>query len=629
MKKIVLLFLGVVQTSFGQYNNPNPGYWQQHVDYKMDVEVDVNKYTYTGTQELVYTNNSPDTLKKVFYHLYFNAFRPGSEMDARLQSISDPDARMMVVEKDVHGKTVKKSAISVLKPEEMGFLYVYDLKQDGLQAETKVVGTILEVTLPKPIAPKSQSKFTLKFDGQVPKMIRRAGRNSEEGVVLSMAQWYPKMAEFDFEGWHADPYIGREFHGVWGNFDVKITIDKNYILGASGYLQNPNEIGFGYEDEGVKVKIPKKQKTRTWHFVAPNVHDFTWAADPNYIHDKKVAYNGVVLHFLYKNNPKIIENWKKLQGDTEKLLELFNRFVGPYPYKQYSVIQGGDGGMEYAMCTLITGERTYNSLLGVTAHELAHSWFQHVLATNESKHEWMDEGFTSFISDYAIHVMNEEKGKEVPNNPFIDAYDSYSYMVMLGKQNPLSTHADRYDNNMIYGISAYNKGTLFLTQLGYIIGWENLFKTLQKFYADYKFSHPTPNDFKRTAERVTGANLDWFLVDWTQTTNIIDYEVKEVKEENGKTQITLERHGNLAMPIDLIIEFEDGSAVYVYIPNTLMRWEKPNPYKSIDRIVLAGWDWAHSTYTFAFETAEKKVKKVHLDPSGFMANMHQVMKAKK
>jgi hypothetical protein len=166
------------------------------------------------------------------------------------------------------------------------------------------------VTLAKPILPGKSSTLTLDFDGQVPVQIRRSGRNNSEGIELSMAQWYPKMAEFDFEGWHADPYIAREFHGVWGDFDVKITIDKNYILGGSGYLENKNEIGFGYEENGKIVKKDPKSKTLTWHFVAPNVHDFTWAADKNYLHDVIKGPNNVDLHFLYKNNQKIIENWK-------------------------------------------------------------------------------------------------------------------------------------------------------------------------------------------------------------------------------------------------------------------------------------------------------------------------------
>ena len=362
MRKQLLLALFIPCGLFAQ-NNPNPGYWQQHADYKMEVTMDVKTYQYKGKQTLVYTNNSPDTLRRVYYHLFNNAFQPGSAMDARLKTIKDPDGRMVTKVK-VGDKEVKESRISALKPNEIGYLKINNFKQDGLAATNKVVGTILEVTLAKPLLPKASTTFTLDFDGQVPVQIRRSGRNNKEGVELSMAQWYPKLAEYDFEGWHADPYIGREFHGVWGNFDVKITIDKNYILGGSGYLQNGNQIGYNYQDTGVNVTIPKKQKTLTWHFVAPNVHDFTWAADKNYLHDKLQTEDGVTLHFLYKNNPKILENWKNLQPKTAQLLKVFNETVGKYPYKQYSVIQGGDGGLEYAMCTLILGEGTFDGLLG-------------------------------------------------------------------------------------------------------------------------------------------------------------------------------------------------------------------------------------------------------------------------
>jgi hypothetical protein len=346
MKK--LLLLSIIMLSFGSIYAQSTSYWQQHVDYKMDVTMDVNNYQYKGKQELVYTNNSADTLKKVYYHLFNNAFQPGSEMDARLHSIKDPDGRM-VNKVVVDGKEVKVSRIESLKSDEIGYLKISNFKQDGVDANAKTVGTILIVDLAKPILPNSKTTFTLDFDGQVPVQIRRSGRNNSEGVALSMAQWYPKMAEFDFEGWHADPYIAREFHGVWGNFDVNITIDKDYTLGGSGYLQNPNEIGHGYQDEAVTVKIPKRTKNLTWHFVAPMVHDFTWAADKDYVHDVVKGPNDVAMHFLYKNYPKTVENWKKLQPMMVNVMGFFNKSIGNYPYKQYSFIQGGDGGMEYAM----------------------------------------------------------------------------------------------------------------------------------------------------------------------------------------------------------------------------------------------------------------------------------------
>ena len=608
------MLITICSTTISAQNNT---YWQQKVAYKMDVTMDVKNYQYKGKQELVYTNNSSDTLRRVFYHLYNNAFQPGSEMDIRIQNISDPDARMINKIKNIDGSEKKESRISKLLPNEIGYLKISNFKQDGVIAKAIEVGTILEVTLAKPLLPNSKTTFTLDFDGQVPVQIRRSGRNNKEGVALSMAQWYPKMAEFDFEGWHADPYIAREFHGVWGDFDVNITIDKNYILGGSGYLQNKNEIGYNYQDKGVVVAVLKKTKTLTWHFYAPNVHDFTWAADKEYLHDVVQVPDGATLHFLYKNNPKIIDNWKKFQPKIVDLMQVYNKTVGKYPYDQYSIIQGGDGGMEYAMCTLILGEGTYEGLVGVTAHEMAHSWFQHVLASNESKHGWMDEGFTSFLEDFGLNEVAEKKAE----NPFIGAYNGYFSMVKSGKELPQATHADRFDDNRTYSITSYSKGEVFLAQLQYLIGKENVLKTLNRYYADFKFKHPTPNDIKRSAERVSGANLDWYLVDWTQTTNTIDYGIKEVADKVTTTKISLERIGRMPMPMDIIVEYVDGSKEAFYIPLRMMSYEKENPTPEIKRTILKDWAWAEMNYVLEISKPKSTIKKITLDPSGWMADV--------
>lgn len=602
MKKIfVFLFgLSVLFTSANtKQTEPNKtanntGYWQQHVDYKMNVTMDVTNYQYTGTQQLVYTNNSPDVLTRVYYHLYFNAFQPGSEMDVRSQTIADPDSRV--------GDRIGK-----LKPDEIGFLNVTSLKQNGIILNYDVVGTVLQVQLHEPIQPGEKVTFDMVFNGQVPVQIRRSGRNSAEGVALSMTQWYPKLAEYDFEGWHADPYIGREFHGVWGDFDVTINIDKNYVVGGTGYLQNPNEIGHGYETG--EVKQPKGDML-SWHFIAPKVHDFTWAADPEFIHDTMQVPDGPMLHFLYKKTleAEYLENWKKLQPKTVELMEYFSEHIGKYPYKQYSVIQGGDGGMEYGMCTLITGKRKFGSLVGVTAHELAHAWFQFLLATNEARHYWMDEGFTSYISDYAMNAVMD--GNE--ENPTTNAYRGYIYLATSGKEQPLTTHADRFEYNQAYGISAYSKGEVFMAQLGYVIGEDNLKATIKKYYNDFAFKHPTPIDFIRTAEKITDFELDWYLIDFAQTTNTIDYGVKAV----SGNKVTLERIGLMPMPIDLTITYTDGTTEDYYIPLRMMRGKKPTTATT-----LSDWAWAYPTYTFE---ASKAIKSVQIDPKEWMADINKV-----
>ena len=586
----------------------NAHYWQQKANYTMDVTMDVNTFQYQGTQQISYTNNSPDALNQVFYHLYFNAFQPGSEMDARLSSIEDPDGRMM---------EDKKSRISPLSPDEIGFLDVKNLLQNGKPLNFTVDGTVLQAILAKPIAPGETVVFSLEFNGQVPLQIRRSGRNSSEGVALSMSQWYPKMAEYDFEGWHADPYIAREFHGVWGDYDVTITLDKNYTIGGTGYLQNPQEIGHGYEAPGTKVK-KQKGKTLSWHFKAPMVHDFMWAADAEYTHDVLEMENGPTLHFLYKNKPELVENWKALQPKTAQAMAFFSKNVGPYPYEQYSVIQGGDGGMEYAMSTLITGERKLNSLIGVMAHEMAHSWFQHILASNEAKHSWMDEGFTSFISSLCMQELSEKPSE----NPFAGSYRGYQYLVKSGKEQPQTTHSDRYAYNSAYSIAAYSKGSVFLSQLGYIIGQDKLMETLKKYYTDFKFKHPTPNDIKRTAEKVSGLQLDWYLMDWTQTTNTIDYAIQKVSAADlENTTVVLERKGLMPMPLDVLVIYQDGSQETFYIPLRMMRGGKENPYPEIQRTVLPNWAWAYPTYEFNISKPYQGIKAIQIDPSGLMADV--------
>ena len=584
----------VVTSQTPMHPSMSTAYWQQHVDYKMEIDMDVNTYQYKGKQELIYTNNSPDVLTRVYYHLYFNAFQPGSEMDVRSLTIADPDKRV-------------GDRISKLKPNEIGYIKVNSLKQNGTKLNYETVGTVLEVNLAKPIQPGEKVTFSMLFDAQVPEQIRRSGRNNKEGVALSMTQWYPKLAEYDFEGWHADPYIGREFHGVWGNFDVKLTIDKNYTVGGSGYLQNPNQIGHGYETQ--KVIKPNTDKL-TWHFKAPNVHDFTWAADPDYIHDTKQVPNGPKLHFFYKNNleKENLDNWKKMQSKTVELMQYFSKNIGNYPYKQYSIIQGGDGGMEYAMCTLITGKRSYGSLVGVTAHEMAHTWFQFLLASNEAKHEWMDEGFTSYISHRAMNDVF----KKYEKHPSANSYANYMYLAKSGKEQPLTTHADRYHYNQSYGISAYSKGEVFMAQLGYIIGEDNLKKTIKKYFNDFAFKHPKPMDIIRTAEKITNLELDWYLMDFAQTTNTIDYGIKSI---DNKT-ITLERIGLMPMPIDLTVTYIDGSTEDFYIPLQMMRGEKPTL-----ATIIKDWAWAYPTYSF--ET-KKAIKSVQIDPTEMMADIDKI-----
>src|SRR5690606_24957138 len=224
--------------------------WQQHVNYVMDIDMDVATNRFTGKQKLTYTNNSPDTLKKVFYHLYFNAFQPGSSMDVRSRVLGkqitngrgDWDSRV-------------RDRISRLTPEEIGYQKIVSLKQDGITQKFVYHETILEVNLSKPILPGGKAVFDMEFEAQVPLQVRRSGRdNAANKVRYSMSQWYPKICAYDELGWHPNPYVAREFYGPFGSFDVTINIDKNYKIGASGVLTNAAEIGWGYDVAGSALK---------------------------------------------------------------------------------------------------------------------------------------------------------------------------------------------------------------------------------------------------------------------------------------------------------------------------------------------------------------------------------------
>lgn len=568
--------------------------------------MNVEDWTFSGKQILTFTNNSPDTLHQVFYHLYFNAFQPGSMMDVRSQELPDPDRRV-------------DDKIGQLEPHEYGILEPKTLKQDGKKLDYDVRETILQVPLKKPILPGAKTVLEMDFHGQVPPVIRRAGRNSREGIDLSMAQWYPKLCNYDHDGWHPNPYIGREFYGIWGDFDVKITIDARYILGATGYLQNANEIGYGYQEDGVEVDNSGKDKL-TWHFVAPNVHDFVWAADPEYNHFYIDTDEDLRLHFLFKGvDSTMVRNWYNLAGYTAETFAFANKHFGKYPYKQYSVIQGGDGGMEYPMATLITGRRSFGSLVGVTVHEVMHSWYQMVLATHELLYPWMDEGFTSYASEIIMnHLFDIE---EEPRELHQRAYAGYLSIAGSEDEDPLTMHGDHYQSNRAYGIAAYNKGQVYLHQLSYIIGQETLDRVLLRYFNEWKFKHPKPNDFLRIAEKESNMVLDWYHNYFVNTTEVIDYAIRSLEQRDNQTVITLERLERMPMPIELVVRKKNGKDELHYIPMEIMYGRKKHGKSDMKVFDHEPWRWTNPTYTVTLPYPASDIRMVEIDPSYRMADV--------
>ncbi len=607
MKVLNILMCFVI--SFGMSNDAfaQPDRWQQKAKYKMKIDFDVNTHKFTGEQELKYWNNSPDTLTKVFYHLYFNAFQPGSMMDVRSLTIADPDRRV-------------GDRISKLGTDEVGYHRIEELKQDGKITSYRIEGTILEVNLAKPIYPGKSTTLKMKFNSQVPLQIRRSGRNNAEGIDYSMAQWYPKLAEYDYQGWHANPYIGREFYGIWGDFEVEIKINGNYTLGASGVLQNADKIGRGYSDkEGKK----RSNKSVTWKWKAENVHDFVWAADRDYVVESRMAKAGTKMYFIYQPGEKTNENWQRLPKVMDEALTFMNAQYGRYPYPVYSFIQGGDGGMEYPMATLITGERSMNSLVGVSVHEWMHSWYQMVLGTNEALYAWMDEGFTSFgTSETTNHLRRQKLISGTPvEDPHVQSVKGILNFHSSGRSEPLSIHADHFVTNGAYGRGAYTKGQVALVQLRYIMGDQAFRKGMLRYYNTWKFKHPNANDFIRVMEKTSGLELDWFKEYFVNTTFYPDYGVESVVADDEQTIITLAKLSQMPMPLDVVVTYEDDTKSMINIPIRMMRGEKPNEHKNMHFIQAEDWPWTHPEYKIVLEYPLTQIRSIEIDPSQNMLDL--------
>ena len=635
MKKIVFLVLSMPTFQLVAFAQPDR--WQQRVKYNMNIDVDVNTNRFTGKQKLEYTNNSPDALNRVFYHLYFNAFQPNSSMDVRSQELGKT---MIGNRQDWDGRV--KDRISKLKPDEIGYQKIISLKMNGVGQPFKYHETILEVNLTKPIAARSKVVFEMEFEAQVPLQIRRSGRdNPTTGVRYSMSQWYPKMCEYDYEGWHPTPYVAREFYGVWGDFDVTINIDKTYKLGGTGVLVNAKEIGWGYDAPGTELKTISSAK-RSWHFVGNNVHDFVWAADPDYVHlVRKLPGDGPTIHVIYNLKPNDAKNdsaWNLIADAAVTVLPFIESKFGKYPYPQYSFIHGGDGGMEYPMATLMV-----SASMGTAFHEWMHSWYQMILGSNEGMYPWMDEGFASYAEELVTKFYNKRsslQGKrdamqKAPTNKNLKeqiemspedhggAYLSYYNLAQSDLEEPMTTHADHYNTNYAYSVASYSKGEVFMEQLGYVVGAETRDKILLEYYKQWRFKHPNAADFIRVAEQVSGIQLDWYKEYWVNTTKTINYKIDSLWEEGGVSKIRLARVGHMPMPIDLQLTFKDGSTEMHYVPLNLMFGEKANENSQQKREVHPEWIWTHPTYVVEFKRRLPDLKTAEIDPSKRMADVER------
>lgn len=611
MNKIFAFIFAVVCFTYAA--NAQPGYWQQKIKYVMDVDLDVATNKMTGKQQITYTNNSPDTLRKIFVHLFWNAFQPGSMTDVAQQT-----ADQIALGSNAKGERLTdvdrrfKKKIYEMTPEEQGWCHVTSFVVNGQKQKITEYETVLLVELSKPVLPKTTVQIQTSFESQVPKLSRRSGRDNAEGVRYSMGQWYPKIVEYDKLGWNADDYVAREFYGVWGDYDVKLTLDKNYKVGATGELQNAAAIGWGYDKEGSPLKDITSAK-RTWNFIGKNIHDFVWSADPGYKHITRKVVNGPLLHFIYKDDPAIERLWQTTADTCAMVFPYLSKTFGKYAYPVYSVLHGGGGGTEYPMATL-----TRNGNLETAIHEICHSWYQMMLGTNENLYAWMDEGFANYAEAKALAWLRQQDFFKD-----ISEYDSYANLARSPFDEPMCTHANFFLTNFAYNTNSYSKGKLFLLQLGYITGEKALEKIMLDYYKQWAFKHPTPDDFIKVAENTSGMQLQWYKQYMVNTTKTIDYKIDSLWEENGETKVRLKKLGEMPMPIDLQIKFKDGNTVTHYIPLNMTYGSKTKEEPTQNFITHEPWLWMLPTYTVSFKERLTTVSKVEIDASGRMADMNR------
>ena len=623
-KKLAFIFIAII--AFVTNISAQADRWQQRIDYKINATLDVATNIVKGTEDIVYTNNSTDTLKKVYFHLYWNAFQPNSSMDVRSRELGKNTMtnRRGDVMKDWDARVTDR--IQKLTPAEIGYQRVSQILIGGKAQKLIEHETILEVQLTNPIAPKTSAKLSLVFEAQVPKQIRRSGRDNAEGVRFSMSQWYPKMVEYDYQGWSTNPYIAREFYGVWGNFDVSLQLAKNYTVAATGVLQNPNAVA-------------NAQGLKTWNFKGNNIHDFVWAADDQFKHLSKEVRKGLTIHVYYKEkDAKSDSAWANILYAAEKVLPYIEKNFGAYPYPQYSFIQGGDGGMEYAMATLIKGPS-----LGTVFHEWMHNWYQQVLGSNESLFAWIDEGFATFaeskvsrwydanaaaqspfISERAKAQVLASVEKAKLDLPLTQAgsYAGYMALAKSGLEEPASTHADHFNTNYAYSNAAYSKGATLLGLLGYVIGDSVRDAVLLNYYNTWKFKHPNANDFFRVAEKTSGIQLQWLKEYWVNSTKTIDYGLNDIQAGNNTAIISIQRLGKLPMPIEVLITYKDGTSELHYMPLDLMLGGKMAE-GAVNHILHSAWQWVAPTYTFETSKPLSALKSIEIDPSYRMPDLNR------
>jgi aminopeptidase N len=611
---------------------PYPSYWQQDVAYTIDAELDDQTDVIQGSETLIYTNNSPDTIRVAYFNLYQNAFNPHS---------------------DLHDLTVNSTHV---KPRYGKYeqqdknIEVLSLKYEGNTQMTELQGTILKVFLDKPILPHSKVTFALQFRTyfDIGSQPRRMKMFVHDGVKhYDAVHWYPRIAVYDRKfKWALDQHLNREFYGDFGSFLVNLTLPHHYIVEATGVLQNKNQVlptdlraaldikNFKSATQTpISLIAPEQGKKKTWIYYATNVHDFGFTADPSY-RIGEANWNGiqVVALVMQPNAPR----WQDAAEFTANIIQVYSVMVGKYAYPKMVVADARDG-MEYPMLTLCGGSSpTYKSLF---AHEVGHNWFFGMIGSNETYRPMLDEGFTQFmeiISMQILHGKYDIRSKYIPyvekryeevEAVYSNAYYSYLWRAKNGYDIQLNTHADDFDGSLRRNgedrghTLVYTKTATMLFNLKYVLGDKLFWKGLQEYFKRWCMAHPYEEDFRQAMIDATKVDLNWFFDEWITTKKQIDYGIQSVKRTSkNKVKVTLVRKADMEMPLDIMFTTKKGDTVYAYIPNR----DFIKPFKYPNTKILPIWrGWGkrlHPTYTFEMELPNE-LDNLIIDPEFLLADI--------
>jgi aminopeptidase N len=621
--------------NYWKNRKPYPGYWQQDVHYTIDAKIDERTDIVSASEQLTYWNNSPDTLRFVFFHLYQNAFQPGSYCSA-LHEANDYPIVYGPYEKDTLGTVVKNIMI------------------DGKSVKTQLDNTILKVFLNEPLLPNSSISINLDFktyfdySGSIRRRMKEFG--SYGSKHFDGVHWYPRMAVYDRKfGWCTDQHLGKEFYGDFGTYDVALEFSDDFVVEATGFLQNREEVlpddlrkkldisNFAnkpWEEKPSIITPYNPAKRKTWKYHAENVHDFAWTADPNY-RIGEANWNGVQIISLVQEPHA--SRWQNAASYTAKIIETYSRDFGMYVYNKMVVADARDG-MEYPMLTLDGGsDPGYRGLL---AHEVGHNWFFGMVGNNETYRAALDEGFTQFLTVWALEHIDGPiaiKGKfankytENHTKPEVVRYKSaqYGYLrdAIRDDETTLNTHSDDFEGAVGHGGgygNVYYKTATMLFNLQYTLGDTLFSNAMKNYFNEWKIAHPYFEDFRNSIIHYTKMDLNWFFDQWIETSKTIDYKVKGVnKKGEGEYQITFKRKGSMQMPIDFSVYDIDGKRSDFYIPNTW--FEKSTKATKLPRWI--GWGIVNQTYTANIKI-DGKLDNVVIDTSGRLADVNRLDNSK-